>query len=363
MIHLFNKIYLDTDEAINQKYKKVFVSDVSVKYIIEDINNNNKSIITSFSNINQIIEKHKSLNDFFVFISQFNEKIIIYADEKNYLTFLIFWISSILKNPNKKEIFLLVKSLLFRENIFNNSRFNFNNKKNNKNYQTLNEICFNKIFDELKFEDLAQFKKNTSVEYLLTSFLFDGSFKEELKFSMTNLIRKDLIKYLYELKEIFLVHLRTTKFIDKLQLKNKYDFSNFDEILYDDSKFSNLFTTERIWNKPFKIVDDDKDSIMLKNITEEDIVNFKEFTVISGSSWVEESCYIFMKSDVNKLDFLPCFSNFTDDLLYKIIEAESTFDHSAGSFFSIDLSTVNHYFIQTILENKNNKEFLKSYIL
>lgn len=363
MIHLFNKIYLDTDELVVDQQKKIFISSVGVKYILKELENKNNTTIDCFLSIEELLQKYKSLNGFFNQLKKYNEKIIIYADEKNYLFLLTCWLKSIFKNSKEENIFFLIKSFLFRDTIFNNSRFNFEEKKDKKSYYTLDEKIFKKIYKDSYKENLDSLKSCVSIEYLLTTFLYDGSFKEELKQSMKNLIRRDLIKYLFELKEIFLVHLRTKSFTKKLNLAREYDFSNFYEILNDESKFPKVFTTPEIWKKPFKTIGNDVDSVQLENITEKDIKVFKEFTVISGSSWVEESCYIFMKSDVNKLDFLPCFFDFTDDLLYKIIEAESTFDHSAGSFFSIDLSTVNHYFIQTTLENQKNKKFLESYII
>jgi hypothetical protein len=348
---------------VDEQQKKIFVSSIGIKYVVKELENKKNTIVDCFLSIEEIFQKYNSLNLFFSQLKKINEKVIIYADEKNYLILLTSWLKSLLKNPNEKKIFFLIKSLLFRDNIFNNSRFNFKEKKDKKIYCILNEKKFKEIYDNSYVENVDILKSYVGVEYLLTTFLYDGSFKEELKCSMKNLIRRDLVKYLFELKEIFLVHLRTKSFTKKLNLSKEYDFSNFYDILTDDSKFSKVFTNPNIWKKPFKTIGNHIDSIQFENITLEDIDTFKEFTVISGSSWVEESCYIFMKSDVNKLDFLPCFNNFTDNLLNKIIEAESTFDHSSGSFFSIDLSTVNHYFIQTVLENKNNKDFLKNYIL
>jgi len=108
-----------------------------------------------------------------------------------------------------------------------------------------------------------------------------------------------------------------------------------------------------------------RNNISLTEITEEDIENFKEFTIISGSVWNEESIYSFVKSDINKLDFLGCFTDFTDELLDKIIETESEFEHAAGSFFSIDLETVNHYLITAILESNKleDKSFIERHAL
>jgi len=50
-------------------------------------------------------------------------------------------------------------------------------------------------------------------------------------------------------------------------------------------------------------------------------------------------------------------------MLKYILEVESTYEHAAGSFFSIDLETVNHYFVQALLDawNDGNKEFLEQY--
>ena len=55
----------------------------------------------------------------------------------------------------------------------------------------------------------------------------------------------------------------------------------------------------------------------------------------------------------------------TDELLDKIIETESEFEHAAGSFFSIDLETVNHYLITAILESNKleDKSFIERHAL
>ena len=71
--------------------------------------------------------------------------------------------------------------------------------------------------------------------------------------------------------------------------------------------------------------------------------------------------YAQIKSDVNKLDFLDIYTDFTDARLDALIEAEATFENAAGSFFSIDLETVNHYFVQTLLERKTDTTFLSKY--
>ena len=75
---------------------------------------------------------------------------------------------------------------------------------------------------------------------------------------------------------------------------------------------------------------------------------------------------ILFKSEVCKLDFMDCITGeFTDDLLLKLLETESTYAHVAGSFFSLDLETVNHYLVQSLLNNwkQGNMDYIKQFSL
>ncbi len=96
-------------------------------------------------------------------------------------------------------------------------------------------------------------------------------------------------------------------------------------------------------------------------ITDKHIKSFQKFTKLSGACWGEENVYEFIKSDISKLDFIKAVSagEITDKELDTIIEVESTYEHAAGSFFSIDLETVNNYFVQALLDG--NKEFREQY--
>jgi hypothetical protein len=52
---------------------------------------------------------------------------------------------------------------------------------------------------------------------------------------------------------------------------------------------------------------------------------------------------------------------FTDQRLEDLLEMEAKFENAAGSFFSIDLETVNHYFMQTLILNRTDTEFVSKY--
>jgi hypothetical protein len=316
------------------------------------------------SDIIGLDKQFKDYKEFFEFLKFYskstNNKLVIYANTLALQNLLSNWFKSILPNANSQDITALLKSLAFRLNVFYKGRFRSDNNTDEVNVFDLN-------YDESAVaSDLSNLANSVGVEFLLASYLYNGTYKEELKSSIQPLIRKDLQKYLYELKEIFFVHLMTKRFTKDLKFNKDYDFYNFTNVIYDDSKFTELFMNERIWGYPYMAYPaDTRLEIRLENITQKDIELFKEFTVFAGAAWCEEGCYIFIKSDINKLDFLSVLSNFTDESLDKLIDAESTFENSAGSFFSIDLESVNHYQITALLEahKTNNKDFLKSYAL
>ena len=82
-----------------------------------------------------------------------------------------------------------------------------------------------------------------------------------------------------------------------------------------------------------------------------------------GESWDEANQLSFIDADISKLDFIEYIQGdeMTDKQLDAIIKVESEYKHSAGSFFSIDLETVNHYFVQAILDG--NKDFRDQYAI
>jgi hypothetical protein len=109
------------------------------------------------------------------------------------------------------------------------------------------------------------------------------------------------------------------------------------------------------------------DNINIEAITAEDVTAFEEYTHISGACWGEEEIYKHIKSDINKMAFLDIFDGgikkdgFTDQRLEDLLEMEAKFENAAGSFFSIDLETVNHYFMQTLILNRTDTEFVSKY--
>lgn len=367
MIHIFKNFYLTLDSDIDESFDRVVISELIGQQTFKSLEGTKGKLICGSLSIDDFVGPNKiysSWQNFFDEMYNYNSKVILYTNKEQLIEILCLWFFSIFKKPDVVKTFNLIKSILYRYLVFNSSRFN-NKDKKNTNF-SIDYVEYKKSYDRIKFQkiDVQKYKNDLSLEYYLSSYLYDNSYKELLKKNILIMLRKDLVKYFYEVKEIFLVHLMTKNFTDHLKLTKEYNFENFTEIENDESEFVKLFTNDNIWNTKYTslIFNDNKD-INIESITEKDKETFFKFARIAGNCWNEENIYSFVKSDIKKLDFLVCFENFTDELLEKLLEVESSTQHAAGSFFSIDLKTVNHYFIQALLANKNNKQFLENYIL
>ena len=169
--------------------------------------------------------------------------------------------------------------------------------------------------------------------------------------------------YLLELKEIFFSQLLVPEFTSKLALAKTYTWKNMEDIINDTTTFANLFVSNRIWSHKYLQTASTGKNVKFENITSDDITNLKQFNTYASDTWEELAVYHFVKQDKSKLDFIGIFTDFTDDLLNDIIDTQSSYEHEAASFFSVDLVTVNHYFIKAILDAKanNDTEFLNTY--
>lgn len=295
------------------------------------------------------------------------KKIVIYVDNNQLTEFLVTWYKTIFANPDKDATKDLIDSKIFRYKVFNRGRFvrvshngTLTTEMEISNYDNVwAGISAPSSSDRTTF--INNHKSGFNIELMLANYYNNGGLKDELKSTIKTLMKKDLEKYLLELKEIFFVHFLNSNFAGKLSLSKTYNFENMADILDDTSTFPDLFLNDRIWKYKYMNHATTGDNVHFTNITAQDITNFKDFTTKSGECWSEENVYTQIKSDVNKLDFLDIYTDFTDARLTDLLNAESTFENAAGSFFSIDLETVNHYFVQTILERKTDTTFLSKY--
>jgi len=373
MLHLFNKIYLATDSVIDNNIDRVVISDPNGIDVLDYIKNDNGELLAYGKAEADVIGSGKTYTSYVNMFDKLGDKststgkrIVIYADDTNFNKIIAHFYKTMFANPDKTACTELLTNTIFKYDVFGKGRFSRN--AGNTDLTTAIDISsFGTEFDAATVDSteksnfVTKFKAGFNIEVLLATYYNNGDTKSELKDVIKVLMKKDLEKYLLELKEIFFVHLLNKSFTDKLSLAKTYDWSNYNDVLSDSTTYADLFLTDRIWSYKYMNFASTGDNVKFDGITSTDVTNFKQFTTISGSSWSEENVYTQVKSDVNKLDFLDIYTDFTDTRLTNLLDAEATFENAAGSFFSIDLETVNHYFVQTILENKSDNTFLAKY--
>jgi hypothetical protein len=372
MLHLLKKVYLTSDRAIDIDLDRVVISK---NYGIKPLNSitvEHGLLINYSKDITDIVgadKDYSDITDMITTLAEFCEnsqkRVIIYADDSAFVKIIAYWYKLTFRNIDSESAKLYLDNSLSKFYTFESARAN--RFATTDTAFSIDTSSFDSEFKSAtpvgREEFLGKYLSDISVEGLLASYLYNGSAKQELKASLTPLISKDLEKYLYELKEIFFTHFTTRRLADKLSLDKHYDWTNLTTIFQDQSRFGELFINDRIWNKKTMYTPTAGDNVKLSNITQADVQAFRDFAVIAGSTWDEESSYVNVKSDINKLDFLGVVTDFSDELLDTIIDVESSFEHAAGSFFSIDLETVNHYFIEALLTAKNsgNSDFLSKH--
>ena len=373
MLHLFNKIYLSTDNVIDNNIDRVVISDPNGIDVLDYIKNDNGDLLAYGLTVADVIGSGKTYSSYIDMFDKLGDKststgkrVVIFADDTSFNKIIAHFYKTIFANPDKTACTELLTNTIFKYDVFGKGRFS-RNAGNTDLTTAINISSFGTEYDAASVDNteksdfVTKFKSGFSVEVLLATYYNNGDTKADLKTIIKVLMKKDLEKYLLELKEIFFVHLLNKSFTDKLSLAKTYDWSNYSDVLTDTTTYANLFLTDRIWSYKYMNFASTGDNVKFDGITSTDVTNFKQFTTISGSSWSEENVYAQVKSDVNKLDFLDIYTDFTDTRLTALLDAEATFENAAGSFFSIDLETVNHYFVQTILENKTDNTFLAKY--
>lgn len=380
MLHLFSKIYLATDNIVDVNFDRVVVSDTHGIDVSDAYKLNHGTLIAYGKDLPDIIGEGKKYSSVVALfeslatkINTTGKRIVIYADDQAFAKIIAHWYKLAFANPDKAACQTLYENAVYRYQVFYKGRFS-RNVGNTDLTHTIDTSAFGDAFDTAvidateKTNFLGIHRSKMSVEFMLaTYFAGKTDILPDLKNSIKHLMKKDLEKYFYELKEIFWVHFQTKRFTDKLGFSKTYDWSNFKDIENEPSKYAQLMLNDRLWKYKYMNFATTGDNINIEKITAEDVTAFEEYTEISGACWGEEEIYKHIKSDINKMAFLDIFDDgikkdgFTDQRLEDLLEMEAKFENAAGSFFSIDLETVNHYFMQTLILNRTDTEFVSKY--
>jgi hypothetical protein len=388
MFHLFKKVYIDFDDKINMSYDRVICSEEFGG--IEDSVDLSRVFygerIATAKNIDELIGQDKPFESFLHLLETLNKRVdeyksrvFIYCDKESYYKLAISWFKVILPHGDSNSAWKFFKSHIFKEKNFANSRLSATSRftESAESWMLL-EAEFKQYWDSISLvrddktaytallEDVAP---SMRIEFLLCSYLYDGRYAEILAKAMTPLVRKDLEKFLYEHKEIILVHFQRPQFQEMLEVVNgPYDFDNFYDMVDDPAPLVQVMFKPDIWGstKSTMSAPSASGTINLSAFTDEDIENLKKYSVITGKIWSDEQWYTVLRSEIDKFDYIKMLRDkeflSVEDLETILSYEIHNINHAAGSFYSIDLRTVNTYFIDFILQHKDDKEKIKPYV-
>jgi hypothetical protein len=388
MFHLFKKVYIDFDDKINMSYDRIICSnEFGKKADAADLSRVfYGELIATSKSIDDLIGRNKSFETLIELFEELNTRVdntdspvYIYCDRESYIRFVAKWLRVLLPFCDAVHGWKFLKSHIFKEKNFVNSRLSASESFcKDINKWTMLEVEFKHYWDQealitserLKYTPfLEKVKTSLRVEFLLAGYLYDKRYGDILAQCITPLIKKDLEKFLNEHKEIILVHFQRPIFQQLLEVQNgPYTFDNFYDMMDDPAPLVQLMFNPEIWgeDRSSMFAESSKGNINFSGFTDEDIENLKKYSVIVGKIWSDEEWYMTLRSETDKFEFIKMLRNkdyFTVEDLDEIINYEIFHQHhAAGSFYAIDLRTVNTYFIDHILMNHEDKSKLRPYV-
>lgn len=371
MIHLFKKVYLASDSQISLEYDRVVISEENgfpLRKAAQEVYQG--ELLNYAQRSEDIVNKIGSWDRLFSLAdeqtSRTKKSVMIYCDDKALVEVLVVWFKNLLPHADKPALESLIRGMLFRYNVFFKGKFIVERDRPELGHEVTDamlDAAFEK-YSAVVIDYHHQVLPNVSIEFLLSTYLSTGQLKDHLKESMKVLIRKDIEKYLLEVKEIFFTHLNTRRFVRKMKYDKEYTYDNITDILTETHQIPQLFLSERLWNyKYMSHPSSTSPTAKIDAFTPADIEVLNQFVEFATASWGEEGVYVGPKSDATKMEFVSIFTDFTDEMLTKIIDVESTFEHAAGSFFATSLTSVDNYFITEILERYkiNDTNWIRRY--
>lgn len=390
MFHLFKKVYLDFDDRINMSYDRIICSlpyggtgdSVDLSKVFYGMR------LASVRYIDELFgEKGKPFKDFLEMLELMNSKVdehnspvYVYCDKESYFRFAILWMKILLPYLDKENGWKFMKSHLFKEKNMVNSRLSSSERfaRNLEGWVVL-EAEFSVYWDAIEVTDedrkyykpfLDKVHDSLRIEFQLCSYLYDKRYGDHFAKGLTPLVKKDLEKFLYELKEVIIVHFQRPLFQELLRVENgPYDFDNFYDMPQDPSPYIQMLFNPKIWGDTRTTLYSASSGgkINFREITPNDVRLLREYATITGRVWSDSKWITSLRSESDKFDFIHMYRN-KDQLSVedadKILEYETHHQyHSAGAFYAIDLRSVNTYFVDFILQNYTDKDKLKPYVI
>jgi len=288
MFHLFKKVYVELDDAIDTSVNRIVISEINGVPMMDSLSSITPGVLISFAkSLDEIIgaeKQYQSLLNFLEYVDEqyveSNRKIVIYCDRNTYLNLTTSWLKIILPNITIGSAYGIITSYMFTTRMFGTSElvpFSRAYRMTQTDY-TITLEDFVTLFSNIDIERdnyasfVSELHNSLSIEFLLASHWYNGSYKEELKSVAKGKISIGMQQFLYEAKSFIVENILNTPVISQFGLQKIYDLSNLSEIFTDTGL--DIWFDESIWNVQTIGMSHTYSDINYQNITTEQYNKF-----------------------------------------------------------------------------------------
>jgi hypothetical protein len=411
MIHLFKKVYIETDHKLDVDENRIVISE-SLGYNFSPVYDeicagklyycaeNFESMLKNFG-AEEIAEKNKPENqidsgnviilreekeifdNFYEFLNfvdrcydEKKEPLYIHVDQKAFNFFMVYWYKILFPNITFDSFSSLLSSYIFFNKIFSNG---VKSKMNSAEFnlvleETETRVLFEEIvIDETESKQFIDIQiQNLSIEYLLSSYFYDSKYFVNLLKPFSALLKKSIEVQIYENKELLMQNLNKQFLLEAFNVSEKYNFNNFSDIITNEQELSFIFD-KNIWTKSINVIEGSSSgTINFKNLTEENIETLCKIRSITEMSKEEIQTFglnAYISQYKKFISFKKYFEEkeiLTEGELKTVLSYDvENKDNFTYSFLVPSSVPVNFYFLDYIftLEQNDNVDELKKYTL
>lgn len=249
MFHLFKKVYVAFDDAINVNEDRIIISAENGVSMLQDLEGVANGELKAYSrSLEEMIGPDKQFENFLLFLNflnrhfeNSNRKLIVYCDKISHQKLITTWLKILLPNVTFDSAYGIISSHIFQVKMFGTSLMSTFSRpyRMNQEENYVSQQEYYSIFESITVNRdvyqsfLTYIKDSVSLEYILASYLYNGSKKEELKAVALEKLKTGMQNYLLECKAYIISNLLDNSIINKFTPTIAYNLSNLNDVVND----------------------------------------------------------------------------------------------------------------------------------
>ncbi len=366
MFHLFKKTYLATDQFIDKDSHRIVISSRQGFPILNNASNLFSGRLfahgTSLSEIVGPTMVYPTFADMLRFCSDFNtatdEKIVIYCDPQSWMEFTSKWFKIIFKNINSDAAWKINLSYFNQAILLGIRGQKYLQDQIREFFGSLSRSEFETIFNSstVNNDDKQSILDNVtgfrSLEFLIGTYLYNGSYKDELKSALFLFINRATEEYAKEAWRGIQEGILNPTIQELFRLRTDYSLDNMLEMA-DDPAIQSLKNTNA-W-RHLGGVGNVHQQMDITNYTPSQVTLLKE---VCTAFHLTDGEYIHLFLDISHRGYL------IDDDLDTIIGLQRHISDPHFRFYGArDIENLRVYLISYFIINQENTSVLSPFEL